>query len=115
MDLFRWLKGAGDPQAGLRVPDGPPTPPVRRRYRFSGLVQGVGFRWEAMSLASQLGLVGWARNERDGSVTVEIEGERGRLDVFLRAMESVSRFDITEAEAEDLPVLGSETAFKVRY
>ncbi len=113
MDLFRWLRGAGAPE--LRVPDGPPAPAVRRRYRFSGLVQGVGFRWEAMSLASQLGRVGWARNERDGSVTVEIEGGRDRADLFLRAMESVSRFDITDVQAEELPVLGSETAFKVRY
>jgi len=115
MDLFRWLKNAGNPQSDLYIPDGVHTPPVRRRYRFFGLVQGVGFRYEAMMLASRLGLTGWVRNESDGTVTVEIEGETDRVSVFLRAMRSVSRFDITDVQAEDLPVSGGETAFKVRY
>ena len=117
MDLFQWLKNAlsGGQRPAVHIPKGPHTPPVRRRYRFSGYVQGVGFRFEAQLLAGQLSLVGWARNESDGSVVIEIEGEAGYIDEFLRAIRAVPRFDITEIQAEDLPLSGTETAFQAIY
>jgi len=115
MDLFRWLRNAGGAEFDPGVLDGAHTPAVRRRCRFFGIVQGVGFRYEAVMLASQLGLTGWVRNESDGTVSAEIEGERARVDAFLRGMQSVSRFDITEVQTEDLPVLKSERTFRVRY
>lgn len=117
MDLFQWLKKVctENRRPAVRVPDGPHTPPVRRRYRFSGIVQGVGFRYEAKMLADRLGLVGWAQNKNDGTVVVEIEGEACCIDEFLRAMQTVRRFDITEIRTEDLPVSGTETAFKALY
>ena len=117
MDLFQWLKKVceGNQRPVVHVPDGPHTPPVRRRYRFSGIVQGVGFRYEAQMLAGQLSLVGWAQNKSDGTVVVEIEGEAGCIDEFLRAMRAVRRFDITEIQTEELPVSGTETVFKALY
>lgn len=117
MSLFQWLKKlcAENQRPVVHVPDGPHTPPVRRRYCFSGIVQGVGFRFEAQMLAGQLGLVGWARNENDGTVVIEIEGEARCIDEFLRAMRAVQRFDITEIQTEELPVSGTETTFKALY
>lgn len=117
MNLFQWLKNACavNQQSVVRCPDGPHTPPIRRRYRFSGLVQGVGFRYEAMIIADQLGLVGWARNENDGSVVVEIEGEGNYINEFLRVLQAVPRFDITEIQAEDLPLSETETTFNALY
>lgn len=51
------------------------TPPTLRFYlRFTGRVQGVGFRWTNMSIASDLGLAGWVKNLDDGSVDMEIQG-----------------------------------------
>jgi acylphosphatase len=47
---------------------------VRRRIRVTGRVQGVWFRASAEREAHRLGVGGFARNERDGSVTVEAEG-----------------------------------------
>lgn len=114
MSLLSWLKNARG-EGGVRVPEGPRGPLVRRRYRFSGVVQGVGFRYEAMLLAGQLDLTGWARNEDDGTVTVEAEGAEACIDGFLRAMKAVSRFDITDIEEEDLPPRGTETAFRILY
>ena len=78
-------------------------------------MQGVGFRWEARLLAERLGLTGWARNERDGTVTVEVQGGPGAIGEFLRALRAVPRFDITDIRDEDLPLSGGETAFSVRY
>lgn len=115
MGLFQWLKDSGAGPRAAEAPEGPQGPRVRRRYRFSGLVQGVGFRWEAKMLAARLGLTGWARNEGDGTVTVELQGGEPSVREFLRAMREVPRFDITEVEARELPVSEGETAFSVRY
>ena len=117
MNLFQWMKNAsaGLQQPAAPVPGSPDKPPVRRRYRFYGLVQGVGFRYEAMRLASQLSLVGWVKNEYDGSVTAEIEGAPNYIDAFMMAMRAVPRFDIREVKTEDLPLLGTETTFKLFY
>lgn len=117
MSLMQWLKsaGGGGRHIPLEIPAGPHGPVVRRRYHFSGLVQGVGFRYEAKLLAGQLGLTGWVRNKADGTVVIEAEGEADRIDAFLQAMEAVPRFDITEVRAEDLPPSGAETSFQVLY
>ncbi|GAA4127090.1 acylphosphatase [Aminobacter aganoensis] len=42
--------------------------------RISGRVQGVSFRVWTQREARRLGLNGWVRNERDGSVTALILG-----------------------------------------
>ena len=117
MNLFQWLKdaGAGARQPAIPIPEASDKPPVRRRYRFYGLVQGVGFRYEAMGIASQLSLVGWVKNEYDGSVTVEIEGAPNYIDSFIMAIRAVRRFNITEIKMENLPLLGTETKFKLLY
>jgi acylphosphatase len=46
----------------------------RIRIIVSGRVQGVGFRAWALRRALELGLRGWVRNCRDGSVEVEAAG-----------------------------------------
>jgi len=38
------------------------------RVRIQGSVQGVGFRYWTERVATELGLAGWVRNRRDGSV-----------------------------------------------
>lgn len=42
--------------------------------RVAGRVQGVGFRWWTRDEATALGLDGWVRNERDGSVVALLAG-----------------------------------------
>jgi len=42
--------------------------------RITGRVQGVGFRWWTRDEATALGLGGWVRNERDGSVSALLAG-----------------------------------------
>ena len=53
-----------------------------RTYRVTGRVQGVGFRWFTWDAATREGLVGFVRNEPDGTVEAVVEGEREALDRF---------------------------------
>ncbi len=52
---------------------------MRTRVRFTGRVQGVGFRATARDCAERLALVGWVRNEPDGSVLMEAQGDEATL------------------------------------
>jgi acylphosphatase len=49
-------------------------PFICRHLSISGRVQGVGFRWALSAQANALGLAGWVRNRRDGSVEALIGG-----------------------------------------
>ena len=48
-----------------------------------GHVQGVNYRIHTRRQAEGLGLVGWVRNQPDGSVEVVAEGARPRLQQLL--------------------------------
>jgi len=54
----------------------------RKAYRVSGRVQGVGFRWWARESARDLGLRGTVRNDSDGTVRLDVAGERDCLEAF---------------------------------
>lgn len=51
--------------------------------RVEGRVQGVFFRVSAQQAARARGVAGTARNEADGSVRIEAEGEPAALDDFV--------------------------------
>ena len=54
-----------------------------RHLVISGLVQGVGFRYAMAAQARLLGIGGWVRNRRDGSVEAMIAGDAGQIEEML--------------------------------
>jgi acylphosphatase len=52
---------------------------------ISGKVQGVGYRAFVESQAELLGLDGWVRNRRDGSVEAVIEGSGDAVEKLIKA------------------------------
>jgi acylphosphatase len=53
------------------------------QIRVSGKVQGVFFRDSTRAKARELGIKGMVRNEADGSVYIEAEGDSETLATFL--------------------------------
>ena len=83
---------------------------VRRRIVFSGMVQGVGFRWRARHAANLYGCTGWCRNEWDGSVTMEIQGEETQIDQVIEAIRNGRYIDIERMGVQSIP-LKAERSF----
>ena len=54
-----------------------------KRILVRGQVQGVGFRMSMYYAATRLGLVGWVRNRRDGSVESLAQGDEATLKEFI--------------------------------
>ena len=50
---------------------------------ISGRVQGVFFRASSKAVADQLGIKGITRNNKDGTVFIEAEGDDFSLELFL--------------------------------
>lgn len=61
----------------------------RIRYRFIGHVQQRGFRFACVSCARKEGMTGWVRNERNGTVTAEVQGSPTSQLSFVRKLSSL--------------------------
>ena len=71
------------------------------KVTVTGRVQGVSFRHYARLRARALGLTGWVRNERDGTVTTVAEGSSAALAAFYEFLQRGSpaaRVDGVQAE-----------------
>lgn len=73
--------------------------------RVEGRVQGVFFRVSTQKEAIRLGLKGFVRNEPDGSVYLEVEGEQNKIDQLITWIGlggpprgEVYNYELTEAE-----------------
>ncbi|GAI12020.1 unnamed protein product [marine sediment metagenome] len=69
--------------------------------KIYGQVQGVAFRYYTQDVARKLNLVGWVRNEGDGSVTIVAAGEKDKLKKFIDWCHngpSIARIDKVEVK-----------------
>ena len=87
---------------------------IRYHLRFTGRVQGVGFRWTATRAANVLGLTGWVYNAWDGSVEMEIQGDEQSIDQMIAAINRGRFIEIDNIEKERIPVVEDERDFNVK-
>lgn len=69
-----------------RKPKPKPTIPegaIRRRIRYVGKVQAVGFRFTVDACADQAAVTGWVKNMPDGSVLCEAQGTPEQVNGFI--------------------------------
>ena len=78
-----------------------------RRLSIHGRVQGVGFRQSMRSEAERLGVSGWVRNRRDGSVEAVVCGTEKTVQAIIewaREGPVFSRVEHVEVEEIQLDI-----------
>ena len=98
----------------LEFPEFPPDEERRYEIIFSGIVQGVGFRYEAWLIAQKLKLTGFAENLPGGEVRIEIQGPKNKILHLIYCMESIPRISIENKIMKELP-LKDEKVFTPVY
>lgn len=84
---------------------------IRKRIVFTGRVQGVGFRWRAKQAAGLCNCTGWCRNDWDGSVTMEIQGEEKDIEKVIRLIQDGRFVWIQNMDVTSLPIESRERGF----
>lgn len=86
---------------------------IRTAVRYLGTVQGVGFRATARALAKPMPITGLVRNEPDGAVWLEAQGQPNDVEAFLDALGRAMQGRIERADRHSLPVHTHESDFSV--
>jgi acylphosphatase len=79
--------------------------------RYSGDVQGVGFRETSRRIAQDFKLRGWVKNEPDGTVALIVTAEAAEIDAFLKAIRdsrlgALVHREVVEPQAHPVSALG---------
>lgn len=91
------------------------TDHARLEADVHGRVQGVGFRYYTLRVASGLGLRGWVANESSGRVRVVAEGPAERLRDLLKALrDGPPGAHVQRVDEAWPPATGDLKAFEVR-
>jgi acylphosphatase len=89
---------------------------VRAHVIISGRVQGVAFRADTRWQAQRIGVFGWVRNRRDGTVEALIEGEKQKVENMLawcRRGPALARVD--DMKLDWKPYTGEFTQFQITF
>ena len=87
----------------------------RVRIVYSGMVQGVGFRWAAERLAKSFGLTGWVRNCPDGTVEAVGEGREEDINAFLNGIKDEMREYIRSVKTDWEEPRGEFDTFTINF
>jgi acylphosphatase len=87
----------------------------QRIVLFSGMVQGVGFRYTTCRVASGYDVTGTVRNLPDGRVECVAEGPPAELDAFLSDLSEKMSYYIRKQTQQKTPASGAFTSFGARY
>lgn len=88
----------------------------RVRVIVEGKVQGVFFRQSTKEVASSLGLAGYVKNLRDGTVEVVAEGNDEKIEKLLEWLKKgppLAR--VSNLKVEVLPLLNDKSDFTIQY
>ena len=98
-------KYIGQEESAIKLPEFEKSEERRYRILFSGVVQGVGFRYEVWRIAEKIGVTGFAKNLPDGNVLVEIQGEKNRLLYIVEYMKNIPRIYIEKVVLDEVDLV----------
>jgi acylphosphatase len=82
-----------------------------KRLVIAGEVQGIGYRDWMVAKARELGVSGWVRNRRDGTVEALIAGEVASVEELARLCRRGPRMAQVSSISEDLADAPAEPGF----
>ncbi|CAN5696190.1 acylphosphatase [soil metagenome] len=88
---------------------------TRREVRFSGHVQGVGFRYTTQDIAARFTVRGTVRNLPDGQVELIVEGTGREIDGLIAAINERMGPFIRSVKTSTLPATGEFSDFSIRH
>ncbi|RKY87625.1 acylphosphatase [candidate division KSB1 bacterium] len=89
---------------------------VSAKITVSGLVQGVGYRYFTYYKAKELGLKGYVRNLYNGNVEVEVEGDRGSIEILIKELKIGPRLsNVRDLKIEWKKYSGKYRSFDITY
>ena len=89
---------------------------IRAHAIISGRVQGVFFRMETMRAAQRIGVSGWVRNLRDGTVEAVFEGDKTRVDAMLNwCKQGPPHAHVTDVKVDREQYTGKFDSFEIKY
>ena len=86
---------------------------VREEFCFYGRVQGVGFRYKLRHLAASYGVTGWVRNEYDGSVNAQMQGQPLAFEMILKHLYEDRYIELEDIRRKKLPMREDEHGFYI--
>ncbi|WP_143416089.1 acylphosphatase [Geobacillus sp. E263] len=88
----------------------------RFRLIIHGRVQGVGFRYFTQYEALKRQLTGWVRNNDDGTVELEVQGNEEAIQLFIDTIREGTLFaKVTDVSVQEIPCIHNEKQFRIMY
>ena len=82
---------------------------------FSGMVQGVGFRFTSKRLGDKYKVKGWVMNLSDGRVKLTVQGSQKALDGFLYALREEFKEYIVDFQSQEKELSGNYKSFQIKF
>jgi acylphosphatase len=117
--LLSWVVVAGlatvtNQETRAMADDTPPGDrPVARLVRYSGDVQGVGFRATTAAIARNHPVTGYVKNLADGRVELYVEGSPAAVKTFLQAVRDRWKRNIDREQTEEQTPAGKYRRFEI--
>jgi acylphosphatase len=86
-----------------------------KHIRFSGQVQGVGFRYTANRIAGRYNLTGFVRNLPDGDVEMLAQGPEQDIDHCIADIQDYFAGYIRDTQTDPVPYNSRYTDFRIAF
>ena len=88
---------------------------VARHIIFVGRVQGIGFRFTVLNIASRYQLTGRVRNLMDGTVEMIAQGPCDDISDCIRDIKESFAGYIRETKIEEIPIVPQYKDFRIAF